>query len=73
MNTTGLVLTAGLRDLARNRWIAAYAAGFSVIGEGLFWFGGTGPAHMVSPRHCRRIWLQQRCTWHPSNFSFFIP
>ena len=44
----GLVLTAGLRDLSRNRWIAAYAAGFFVIGEGLFWFGGTGPQVILS-------------------------
>ena len=48
MSVTGLVLKAGLRDLSRNRWIAAYAAGFFVIGEGLFWFGGTGPQVVLS-------------------------
>lgn len=41
MNVVALVLRAGLRDLARNRWIAAYAAGILLITEGLFWFGGT--------------------------------
>ena len=48
MNTVMLVLRAGLRDLSRNKWIAAYALGFFVIGEGLFWFGGTGPQVVLS-------------------------
>ena len=48
MNTVALVLKAGLRDLSRNRWIAAYALGFFVIAEGLFWFGGTGPQVVLS-------------------------
>jgi Cu-processing system permease protein len=48
VNTIALVLKAGLRDLSRNRWIAAYAAGFLVIAEGLFWFGGTGPQVVLS-------------------------
>lgn len=48
MNTTALVLRAGLRDLSRNRWIVAYAAAFFLIPEGLFWFGGTGPQVVLS-------------------------
>lgn len=48
MKVIGLVLDAGLRDLSRNRWIAAYAAGFFIIAEGLFWFGGTGPQVVLS-------------------------
>lgn len=48
MKTIMLVLEAGLRDLARNKWIAAYAFGFAVITEGLFWFGGTGPQVALS-------------------------
>jgi Cu-processing system permease protein len=48
MKIVALVLEAGLRDLARNRWIAAYAAGFMLIAGGLFWFGGTGPQVVLS-------------------------
>ncbi|MFI5311795.1 MAG: ABC transporter permease subunit [Gemmatimonadales bacterium] len=48
MKIVALVLEAGLRDLSRNRWIAAYAAGFFLIAEGLFWFGGTGPQVVLS-------------------------
>jgi Cu-processing system permease protein len=48
MRIIALVLDAGLRDLSRNRWIAAYAAGFLLIAEGLFWFGGTGPQVVLS-------------------------
>lgn len=48
MKTVGLILRAGLQDLTRNRWIAAYAAGFFLIAEGLFWFGGTGPQVVLS-------------------------
>lgn len=48
MNTTAVVFRAGLRDLARNKWLAAYAAGFFVLAEGLFWFGGTGPQVVLS-------------------------
>jgi Cu-processing system permease protein len=48
MNPVTLVLRAGLRDLTRNHWIAAYAAAFFAIGEGLFWFGGTGPQVVLS-------------------------
>ena len=48
MNIVGLVLDAGLRDLSRNRWIVAYAAGFFIVAEGLFWFGGTGPQVVLS-------------------------
>ena len=48
MNTMSVVLRAGLRDLSRNRWIAAYAAAFFVMTEGLYWFGGTGPQVVLS-------------------------
>ena len=48
MRIVALVLEAGLRDLSRNRWIAAYAAAFLLIAEGLFWFGGTGPQVVLS-------------------------
>jgi Cu-processing system permease protein len=48
MTVTTLVLRAGLRDLTRNKWIAAYAAAFFVAAEGLFWFGGTGPQVVLS-------------------------
>jgi Cu-processing system permease protein len=47
-STTLMVARAGLRDLARNRWIIGYAAAFFAITEGLFWFGGTGAQVMVS-------------------------
>ena len=48
MNIVSLVLKAGLRDLSRNRWIVAYAAGFFIIAQALFWFGGTGPQVVLS-------------------------
>ena len=48
MKIVSLVLEAGLRDLSRNRWIVAYAAGFFLVAEGLFWFGGTGPQVVLS-------------------------
>lgn len=48
MNVIALVLHAGLRDLSRNKWIAAYTLGFLAIAEGLFWFGGTGPQVLLS-------------------------
>jgi len=48
MTVISLVLQAGLRDLARNRWIVAYTLCFLAIAEGLFWFGGTGPQVMLS-------------------------
>lgn len=48
MNVVALVFAAGVRDLLRNRWLAAYGIGFFVIGEGLFWFGGTGPQVALS-------------------------
>jgi len=48
MNVVALVLSAGLRDLSRNRWIVAYALAFLCIAEGLFWFGGTGPQVLLS-------------------------
>ncbi len=48
MNATAVVLRSGLRDLGRNRWIVGYAAGFFVIAEALFWFGGTGTQVILS-------------------------
>lgn len=48
MKIVALVLQAGLRDLSRNRWIAAYTLAFFGIAEGLFWFGGTGPQVLLS-------------------------
>ena len=48
MSVVALVLKAGLRDLSRNRWIAAYTIAFFGIAEGLFWFGGTGPQVLLS-------------------------
>lgn len=48
MSVVSLVLLAGLRDLSRNRWIAAYTLAFLGIAEGLFWFGGTGPQVLLS-------------------------
>lgn len=48
MNTLGVILRAELRSLARNRWLAAYAAVFFLIAEGLFFFGGTGPQVVLS-------------------------
>jgi Cu-processing system permease protein len=48
MNVIALVFAAGVRDLLRNRWLAAYGIGFFIAGEGLFWFGGTGPQVALS-------------------------
>ena len=48
VGTVGLVLRAGVRDLARSRWILAYAAGFWAITEALFLFGGTGQQVVLS-------------------------
>lgn len=48
MSTVVLVLRAGARDLARSRWLLAYAAGFWAVTEALFLFGGTGPQVVLS-------------------------
>ena len=48
MTVASVVLRSGLRDLGRNRWIVGYAAGFFVIAEALFWFGGTGTQVILS-------------------------
>lgn len=48
MSTIGLVLRASARDLARNRWLIAYAAGFWAVTEALFYFGGSGPQVILS-------------------------
>ena len=48
MSVASVVLRSGVRDLARNRWVVAYAAGFFVVGEALFWFGGTGAQVVLS-------------------------
>ena len=48
MTPVTLVLRAGARDLARNRWLIAYAVGLALIGEALFLFGGTGNQVVLS-------------------------
>ena len=48
MSTVGLVLRASVRDLARNRWLIAYAVIFWLMTEALFFFGGTGPQVILS-------------------------
>ena len=44
----GLVLRAGVRDLARNRWLLAYGITLAGIAELLFVFGGAGQQVMLS-------------------------
>lgn len=44
----GLVLRAGARDLARNRWLLAYTLVLAGIAEALFLFGGVGPQVVLS-------------------------
>jgi Cu-processing system permease protein len=48
MTTTRLVIGAGVRDMAGNRWLGAYFAAFFLVAESLFWFGGTGPQVVLS-------------------------
>lgn len=48
MNAVALVLRAGARDLARNRWLLAYGIGLAAIAELLFVFGGTGNQVVLS-------------------------
>lgn len=48
MNATRLVLRAGLRDLARNRWLLAYGLVLAGIAELLFLFGGAGNQVVLS-------------------------
>jgi len=48
MSALSLVLRAGLRDLARNRWLLAYAVALGLITESLFFFGGTGDQVVLS-------------------------
>jgi Cu-processing system permease protein len=48
MSALALVLRAGLRDLARNRWLLAYAVVLGLIAESLFFFGGTGDQVVLS-------------------------
>ncbi len=48
MNALVLVLRAGVRDLARNRWLLAYAIVLGAIAESLFFFGGTGNQVLLS-------------------------
>jgi Cu-processing system permease protein len=48
MNPVLLVLRAGIRDLARNRWLLAYGLGLAVIAELLFVFGGAGNQVVLS-------------------------
>lgn len=44
----GLVLRAGVRDLARNRWLLAYGITLAGIAELLFVFGGAGQQVLLS-------------------------
>ncbi len=48
MNAVTLVLKAGTRDLARNRWLLAYGLGLAAIAELLFVFGGAGQQVVLS-------------------------
>lgn len=48
MNAVTLVLRAGVRDLARNRWLLAYGIGLALIAEALFLFGGSGNQVVLS-------------------------
>lgn len=48
MSPLTLVLRAGARDLARNRWLLAYAAVLALIAETLLYFGGTGHQVVLS-------------------------
>lgn len=48
MNPLFLVLKAGVRDLARNRWLLAYGITLALITEALFFFGGTGHQVVLS-------------------------
>jgi len=48
MIAIGLVLRAGVRELARGRWLIAYGIGLALIAEALFLFGGTGPQVVLS-------------------------
>lgn len=48
MNVIRLIVSAGLRDLSRSRWLIGYALGFFMLAEGLFWFGGSGPQVVLS-------------------------
>lgn len=44
----GLVLRAGVRDLARNRWLLAYGLALAGMSELLFVFGGAGQQVLLS-------------------------
>lgn len=48
MNAVTLVLRAGVRDLARNRWLLAYGIGLAAVAELLFVFGGAGNQVVLS-------------------------
>ncbi len=48
MSPLRLVLRAGVRDLARNRWLLAYGIGLAAIAELLFVFGGAGQQVVLS-------------------------
>src|SRR5690606_2455119 len=48
MSPLRLVLRAGLRDLARDKWLLAYGAVLLLITEALFFFGGTGEQVVLS-------------------------
>ncbi len=48
MSPLRLVLRAGLRDLARDKWLLAYGAVLLLVAEALFFFGGTGEQVVLS-------------------------
>ncbi|MEX2180735.1 MAG: ABC transporter permease subunit [Gemmatimonadaceae bacterium] len=48
MSAVALVLRAGARDLARNRWLLAYGLGLAGVAELLFLFGGAGNQVVLS-------------------------
>lgn len=43
-----LVVRASIRDLARNRWLLAYAGALALVTEALFLFGGSGGQVVLS-------------------------
>ena len=53
MKTAGKILTYQLRDIARNKWVIAYAFVLMILTEALFRLGGDGGR--VMGRHGNRI------------------
>lgn len=48
MSALALVLKSGIRDLTRNKWLIAYGVILVLVGEALFFFGGTGNQVVLS-------------------------